>query len=149
MVCEGLHQSVSANQVFFFQIRCQCFPWHMPALQQVMSYVSKQEGSSHYRITASLSRKGASSSASAASKLIQEFSLQHPYQVAIKSQPVYSSRPGLSKTSRKAIMLSIASIGGKVFVILNQNIPLYNFDCFPSSNSENSVLPSTSLPSQS
>ena len=67
---------------------------HASPPARVMSYVSKQEGSSHYRIMASLSRKGASSSSSAASKLIQEFSLQHPYQVAIKSQPVYSSRPG-------------------------------------------------------
>lgn len=47
---------------------------------RVMGYVSKQEGSSHYRIMASSTRKGGSRSPCAASKLIQEFSLSHPLQ---------------------------------------------------------------------
>lgn len=47
---------------------------------RVMSYVSKQEGSSHYRIMALSTRKEASRSPSAASELLREFSIQCPYQ---------------------------------------------------------------------
>lgn len=42
---------------------------------RVMSYVSKQEGSSRYRIMASSTRKGATRSPSSASELILEFFL--------------------------------------------------------------------------
>lgn len=102
---------------------------HAGSSARVMTYVSQPEGSSHYRIMASSTRKGASRSPSAASELIQEFSLQ---QASLLGGPQVSTQVltqvgAVQNLEKSPLCCPGASTVGNICVILSQDILLYNF----------------------